>query len=164
MRSVNAVQGLFSAAERHSILAGSASKHETIKALSRDVIFLDFMEDWVRTKDRIIEELFALTYRLSDEVKRQEWDAMDLTLQERAKVFVDLIRLDRAHAQEVTEKDALWAKQLEAIKKIGDQTYATIREELVKLANEFRAGEESRRQIFESEMISPKGSKIEKRV
>jgi len=125
---------------------------------------VDSVEEWTRTKDRIIEELFSLTFRLSDEVRQKEWEAMELTLQERAKVFISLIRLDRAHANETTEKDSLWAKQLEAIKKTGDETYAVIRQELVQLANEFRAGEESRRQMFDSEMISPKGNKIEKRV
>jgi len=122
------------------------------------------VEEWIQTKDRIIEELFALTFRLSDEVKRGDWEAMDLSLQERAKVFINLIRLDRAHAKESTDKDVYWGKQLEIIKKSGDETYAVIRQELVNLANEFRAGELSRKQIFESEMISPKGNKIEKSV
>lgn len=122
------------------------------------------VEEWIQTKDRIIEELFALTFRLSDEVKRGDWEAMDLSLQERAKVFINLIRLDRAHAKEATDKDVYWGKQLEIIKKSGDETYAVIRQELVNLANEFRAGELSRKQIFESEMISPKGNKIEKSV
>jgi len=122
------------------------------------------VEEWIQTKDRIIEELFALTFRLSDEVKRGDWEAMDLSLQERAKVFINLIRLDRAHANEATDKDVYWGKQLEIIKKSGDETYAVIRQELVNLANEFRAGELSRKQIFESEMISPKGNKIEKSV
>ncbi len=122
------------------------------------------MEDWVKQKDLIIEQLFMLTTRLEDEVNRSDWQAMDLTLQERARVFLRLIRLDRAHQNQATEKDPLWIKQLEQIKRHGDQVYSRIREELIRIAQDFKATEDAKIRIFEEEMVSPKGTRIEKTI
>lgn len=119
--------------------------------------------DWKAEKSRLIEVLFAYTENLRLALERGDWDSLDQILHERAKVFLQLIRIDRAHQSEVTEHDALWLKQLQEIKRSGDEVYAKIRVELARLAEEFRADDEARKQIFQEEMISPKGSRIERR-
>jgi hypothetical protein len=120
------------------------------------------MEDWCRQKDLLIERVFALTDQLEQEVLRGEWDVVDATLAARARVFLKIVRLDKEHGQQSTDRDALWLRQMEHIKRRGDAIYSKIRAELLRISQEFKAGEEERREILKDDLNNGKGSGIEK--
>ena len=116
------------------------------------------MEDWIITKDRIIERLMYFSARMAEEAISGRLPQFNQFVEERSKLFDELAECDKHLAGKLTPKNLVWFKELENLKKVDSEIANHLRQHQRHIQKELENLHHAKADLLQAENINSKGN------
>jgi hypothetical protein len=116
------------------------------------------MEAFIHSKGDTIQNLLNVTSSLLNEIDSGNLDQIDYGLSERARLFSQLVQLDKDSSAKATELDEKWMQQLQSLKEMDAVLMQKLENQLNDTKRAMRVENQAKENLLRTEMVDRKGS------
>jgi hypothetical protein len=118
------------------------------------------MEQIVKHKDRVIEQLLSISAEMSTFAKRGEWDRLDRLAAERVEIVQQLTQLESTLKNPSAADQKRWSDQIRSIEKFDEEVTGWVRKFQNHIQTELKGLSDQKALLISAAQINPSGQRI----